>query len=67
MTDTEGRKPDPIQDSNPNVTVAPVVGAQDPPQNWKETRNRWELFQGIRSWLLLLGFVLLCLAVAARD
>ena len=40
---------------------------KDPPQNWKETRNRWELFQGIRSWLLLVGFVLLCLAVAARE
>jgi uncharacterized membrane protein len=40
---------------------------QDPPQNWKETRNRWELFQAVRSWLLLIGFVLLCLAVAASD
>jgi uncharacterized membrane protein len=40
---------------------------QNPPQNWKEIRNRWELFQGIRSWLLLIGFGLLCLAVAARE
>jgi len=39
----------------------------DPPQNWKETRNRWELFQAVRSWLLLIGFALLCLAVTARE
>ena len=37
--------------------------AENPPENWKETRNRWEFFQGLRSWLLLLGFVLLCLAI----
>jgi uncharacterized membrane protein len=40
---------------------------QKPPQNWKQTRDRWELFQGVRSWLLLIGFILLCLAVTARD
>lgn len=39
----------------------------DPPQNWKETRKRWELFQAVRSWLLLIGFALLCLAVTARE
>ena len=39
----------------------------DPPQNWKEIRNRWELFQAVRSWLLLIGFALLCLAVTARE
>jgi len=37
--------------------------AENPPENWKETRNRWEFFQGLRSWLLLVGFVLLCLAI----
>lgn len=37
---------------------------QDPPPNWKEIRNRWEFFQGVRSWLLLIGYFLLCLAVA---
>jgi uncharacterized membrane protein len=37
---------------------------QDPPQNWKEIRNRWEFFQGVRSWLLLIGVFFLCLAVA---
>src|SRR5215469_1851093 len=40
---------------------------QDPPQNWKDTRNRWELFQGIRPWLLIIGFVLLCRAAAASN
>jgi hypothetical protein len=40
---------------------------QNPPPNWKQTRNRWEFFQGFRSWLLLIGFILLCLAVAARS
>lgn len=38
----------------------------NPPEDWKEMRNRWELFQGVRSWLLLLGFVLLCLAMTLR-
>ncbi len=38
--------------------------AEKPPENWKETRNRWEFFQGLRSWLLLIGFVLLCLAIS---
>jgi hypothetical protein len=27
-------------------------------RNWKQVRNRWEFFQGLRSWLLLAGFVL---------
>ena len=39
----------------------------NPPENWKETRNRWEFFQAVRSWLLLLGFVLLSLAVTLRS
>lgn len=52
-----------------NVPINLATGRwnpQDPPQNWKTLRNRWEFFQGARSWLLLIGFVLLCLAVAAR-
>ena len=36
----------------------------DPPQDWQQTRRRWDRFQGIRSWLLLLGFVTLAAAVA---
>lgn len=53
-----------------NVPINLATGRwnpEDPPQNWKEIRNRWELFQGIRSWLLLIGFLLVCLAVATRD
>jgi hypothetical protein len=44
-------------------------GRWDPknlPINWKETRNRWEFFQGVRSWLLLIGFVLLSLALTLK-
>ncbi len=37
--------------------------ADDPPEKWKETRNRWEFFQGLRSRLLLPGFILLCFAM----
>ena len=50
-----------------NVPINLATGrwkSQDRPQNWKETRNRWEFFQGVRSWLLLIGFLLLCFAVA---
>jgi drug/metabolite transporter (DMT)-like permease len=48
-----------------NVRINLATGrwnANNPPEKWKETRNRWEFFQGLRSWLLLIGFVLLCLA-----
>jgi hypothetical protein len=24
----------------------------NPPENWKEVRNKWEFFQGLRAWLL---------------
>jgi len=43
-----------------NVPINLATGrwdAANPPAAWKETRNRWEIFQGLRSWLLLLGFV----------
>jgi uncharacterized membrane protein len=43
-----------------NVPINLATGrwdASNPPPDWKETRNRWELFQGLRSWLLLIGFV----------
>lgn len=48
-----------------NVPINLATGkwdAESPPPDWKETRNRWELFQGVRSWLLLVGFVLACAA-----
>ena len=34
------------------------------PPEWKQTRNRWEFFQGLRSWLLLIGFVLVCVGAS---
>lgn len=37
--------------------------ADNPPTDWKEIRKRWMFFQSIRSWLLLIGFVLLCFSV----
>jgi uncharacterized membrane protein len=37
--------------------------ADNPPTDWKEIRNRWMFSQAIRSWFLIIGFVLLCLAV----
>jgi len=49
-----------------NVPINLATGrwnADNPPDDWKDVRNRWEVFQGLRSWLLLIGFVLLCLAV----
>jgi uncharacterized membrane protein len=48
-----------------NVPINVATGrwsVEKPPPNWKATRHRWEFFQAVRSWLLLLGFVLLCLA-----
>ncbi len=43
-----------------NVPINLATGrwdASNPPAEWKQTRNRWEVFQGLRSWLLLIGFV----------
>ena len=52
-----------------NVPVNLATGRWDPqhpPDNWKQVRNRWEFFQGLRSWLLLIGFVLTCAGFAIR-
>lgn len=38
--------------------------AENPPENWRSLRNRWEVFQGVRSWLLLTGFIALCAQAA---
>jgi hypothetical protein len=40
--------------------------AATPPADWRQTRDRWEWAQGVRSWLMLVGFVLACLAVTWR-
>ncbi|MBA3438931.1 MAG: DUF1772 domain-containing protein [Pyrinomonadaceae bacterium] len=53
-----------------NVLINLATGrwsADNPLEQWKETRNRWEFFQGLRSWLLLIGFVLLCLAMTLHS
>ncbi len=52
-----------------NVPINLATGRWDadkPPEKWKETGSRWEFFQGLRSWLLLIGFVLLCLVMTLR-
>jgi uncharacterized membrane protein len=51
-----------------NVPINLATGrwhTQDRPADWKQIRDRWEFFQGVRSWWLLIGFILLCLAAAA--
>jgi len=51
-----------------NVPINLATGrwdAEHPPPDWERTRDRWERFQGVRSWLLLLGFVLVCAASAS--
>jgi uncharacterized membrane protein len=53
-----------------NVPINLTTGSWDSgnrPPDWKEKRNRWEFYQGVRSWLLLIGFILICLAVAVRH
>jgi uncharacterized membrane protein len=49
-----------------NVPINKAINqwdADNPPVDWKEIRIRWMFFQSIRSWLLLIGFVLLCFSV----
>lgn len=46
-----------------NVGINFRTGSWDidnPPEDWQWLRKRWEVFQGLRSWLLLLGFLALC-------
>ncbi len=53
-----------------NVPVNLATGRWDPknpPSDWKQIRTRWEFFQGVRSWLLLIGFVLLSLALTLKQ
>ena len=51
-----------------NVPINRATGHWDtknPPPGWERTRSRWEFFQGVRSWLLLIGFILVCAAATA--
>ena len=51
-----------------NVPINLATGRWDPenpPPDWKRVRNRWEFFQGLRSWLLLIGFVFVCTGFAS--
>ena len=53
-----------------NVPINLATGRWDPknpPSDWKQIRTRWEFFQGVRSWLLLIGFVLLSLALTLKQ
>ena len=53
-----------------NVPINLATGRFDPknpPSDWKQVRTRWEFFQGVRSWLLLIGFVLLSLALTLKQ
>jgi hypothetical protein len=52
-----------------NVPINVATGrwdARSPPSDWQATRDKWERAQAVRSWLLLIGFVLACLAVSLR-
>lgn len=49
-----------------NVPINKAIKKRDadnPPNDWMEIRKRWMFFQSIRSWLLLIGFVLVCFSV----
>jgi uncharacterized membrane protein len=51
-----------------NVPINRATGHWDterPPGGWERTRSRWEFGQGVRSWLLLIGFFLVCAAATA--
>ncbi len=53
-----------------NVPINIATGRWDPdhpPPDWKAVRNRWEKLQAVRTWLLLAGFVLVCLSVSLQS
>jgi uncharacterized membrane protein len=50
-----------------NVPINLATGKIDPhspPDDWRAMRNRWEMFQGVRSWLLVIGFLFICVGFA---
>jgi uncharacterized membrane protein len=53
-----------------NVPINLATGRWDAnnlPSDWEQTRTRWEFFQGVRSWLLLIGFGLMSLALTLKQ
>lgn len=55
------------------VTVANMVpinvktlkwNPEKPPANWQKLRHKWELYQGVRTYLMVLGFALICVSAA---
>lgn len=49
-----------------NARTARVETGEMSAAAWLAMRNRWDVFQGVRSWAFLLAFVLVCLAVAGQ-
>jgi uncharacterized membrane protein len=50
-----------------NVPINTATGKwdpQNPPAGWQDLRRRWDLFQAVRAWLLLIAFALLSLGFA---
>ena len=35
-----------------------------PPEDWAPLRRRWDTFQAVRAWLLMVAFTLLCVGFA---
>lgn len=53
-----------------NVPINRATGtwdAEHPPADWKTIRDRWEFFQALRSWLFLIGFLLVAATVASSS
>jgi len=51
-----------------NVPINVATGTWDPhspPAGWRLLRRRWDVFQTIRAWLLLLAFVLVSIGFAS--
>jgi uncharacterized membrane protein len=50
-----------------NVPINAATGEWDPhspPEDWRRLRRRWEFFQAVRAWLLLLAFAVLSVGFA---
>lgn len=48
-----------------NIRTAGWI-AEETPDRWRAMRQRWEVFQAIRSWAFLVSFVLIAAAVAGQ-